>query len=1056
MPFFSAIGTGTDIEDIPLVLTVANSDAPSGRVLTQADGITVTDYGAGSSVTVAVDSTVLRTNTNQTVYATHTVASGYGLQFQNGSGYTVNLQPHTSMAANYNFILPAHMGTNGYYLRTDGTNSYWATLATDYSPCVILAPDSLDRNRIVVEDNYYGLRIWHKGTDLAAYPLLIDKEDEAPAFSVDKNGKLEFPSNSSAERGYLEAKGGNDHVNNYGGKGGYIRMNGGNAFFDISMDGYDGGYIDLSAGLTSPEDSLVGGAPGYINCSGKDADIAFAYSGGNGGYINLKGGQTDFAGSYLGDAGYIDCSAGTGVNGQGGSIKTYGGSNSKGGDIHTYAFGGNAGGNISTFGQVAAGGNIQTNGGLGSGATGGWIRTQGGSSASARGGRIDTFGTTVAGGDINTSAGGGSITTNGASGSIGLGVSATRTTLNGSGSAVTVTLPAITGTLASLAGTQTFTGSKTFSSMVSTTVGTNTTHIQMQSAGGSAIWCLSMGNETIPNLYIGGGPSSYSSYYFWRGDWNTAGRATNTFRIADPSSTSKLTLAVEAISGQTGNLQEWRDSSSTDLAKIDISGNLWLNTVGSSTASPRVIEFYNMNSGTGRAMRLNWDGGYSGMQAGADKRFQMFSYWGIELCGSRQNGTPNSFNYVTGTASDVGVLVLSPATTRKPFAVQAVASQSANLTEWQNSSGTALASVDASGNFSAASIAGSTSWNAGTIPINKGGTGQTTANAALNALLPSQATHSGKFLTTDGTKTSWATISGGGTSSGAAGYVQYADGSGGFSAEGDFTWDNSNNILNLGGGTVGRIHFNNSATSTVLRFNAGNVMLGDAVGNTTLSGGYNTIVGVLSGRNLSTGTNNVCLGYAAGDGITTGSDNFCFGYSVLNGGTGASNNTGIGYLALTSCTGNNNIGIGYSAGSSVSTGEDNIFLGYSANGTTGSVNYQIAIGRSSSVNGTGAIAIGYSSSAAANYSVAIGYAASAAYSKSVAIGNNALPYAANIVALGSSGVDALGLQLGEMSSTPGTPATGTAVLYLVDNGSGKQSLRIKWDDGVVTTLATQP
>src|SRR5690606_5843035 len=33
----------------------------------------------------------------------------------------------------------------------------------------------------------------------------------------------------------------------------------------------------------------------------------------------------------------------------------------------------------------------------------------------------------------------------------------------------------------------------------------------------------------------------------------------------------------------------------------------------------------------------------------------------------------------------------------------------------------------------------------------------TTANAALNAFLPSQATHSGKVLQTDGTNTSWQT-----------------------------------------------------------------------------------------------------------------------------------------------------------------------------------------------------------------------------------------------------------------------------------------------------------
>ena len=46
----------------------------------------------------------------------------------------------------------------------------------------------------------------------------------------------------------------------------------------------------------------------------------------------------------------------------------------------------------------------------------------------------------------------------------------------------------------------------------------------------------------------------------------------------------------------------------------------------------------------------------------------------------------------------------------------------------------------------------------GTLGINKGGTGQITANAALNALLPSQTGHSGKFLTTNATDSSWATI----------------------------------------------------------------------------------------------------------------------------------------------------------------------------------------------------------------------------------------------------------------------------------------------------------
>jgi len=54
-----------------------------------------------------------------------------------------------------------------------------------------------------------------------------------------------------------------------------------------------------------------------------------------------------------------------------------------------------------------------------------------------------------------------------------------------------------------------------------------------------------------------------------------------------------------------------------------------------------------------------------------------------------------------------------------------------------------------------------TSGVTGTLPIANGGTGQTTAAAAANALLPSQTSNAGKYLTTDGSGTlSWGTVSG--------------------------------------------------------------------------------------------------------------------------------------------------------------------------------------------------------------------------------------------------------------------------------------------------------
>jgi hypothetical protein len=52
-----------------------------------------------------------------------------------------------------------------------------------------------------------------------------------------------------------------------------------------------------------------------------------------------------------------------------------------------------------------------------------------------------------------------------------------------------------------------------------------------------------------------------------------------------------------------------------------------------------------------------------------------------------------------------------------------------------------------------------------TLPVSiaQGGTGQATANGALNALLPTQTSSSGYFLTTNGTSTSWAPETGTGT-----------------------------------------------------------------------------------------------------------------------------------------------------------------------------------------------------------------------------------------------------------------------------------------------------
>jgi hypothetical protein len=106
---------------------------------------------------------------------------------------------------------------------------------------------------------------------------------------------------------------------------------------------------------------------------------------------------------------------------------------------------------------------------------------------------------------------------------------------------------------------------------------------------------------------------------------------------------------------------------------------------------------------------------------------------------------------------------------------------SASDVQWVPAAGVGtVTSVDVSGGTTGLTASGGPVTAAGTITLGgtlsllNGGTGQTTANAAFNALVPLQTGNSGKYLTTNGTDTSWAanplgtvtSVSGTGTVSG--------------------------------------------------------------------------------------------------------------------------------------------------------------------------------------------------------------------------------------------------------------------------------------------------
>lgn len=89
---------------------------------------------------------------------------------------------------------------------------------------------------------------------------------------------------------------------------------------------------------------------------------------------------------------------------------------------------------------------------------------------------------------------------------------------------------------------------------------------------------------------------------------------------------------------------------------------------------------------------------------------------------------------------------------------QVLTASSNSAATWSTPASAPVTSV--AGKTGAVSLAAS-DITSGTFTLSQGGTGATTQAGAANAILPSQTSNSGKYLTTDGTNVSWGAVAGG-------------------------------------------------------------------------------------------------------------------------------------------------------------------------------------------------------------------------------------------------------------------------------------------------------
>ena len=296
-------------------------------------------------------------------------------------------------------------------------------------------------------------------------------------------------------------------------------------------------------------------------------------------------------------------------------------------------------------------------------------------------------------------------------------------------------------------------------------------------------------------------------------------------------------------------------------------------------------------------------------------------------------------------------------------------------------------------------------WNATTIAVNRGGTGQTSytngqlliGNTTGNTLTKATLTGTtNQVVVTNGSgsitlslpqsiATSSSVTFGNVTNSAlTAGRVTFAGTSGILTDDSAFLWNSTSNILTVGstgklsspeastvflGGTPNASYSGN--TNAFFGYNTGigntvqygNTYIGSESGASTSSDAYfNTFIGTYSGK-LTQGRSNTFIGWNTGSANTTGYANTMIGAGVYASGTGSTNCTAVGIGAGASIGSVNGFtAFGYQAGSADVSGSENTYLGTLAGYSNVSGSFSTYVGsRAGGLHtGGGSVFLGYS------------------------------------------------------------------------------------------------
>jgi collagen type VII alpha len=218
----------------------------------------------------------------------------------------------------------------------------------------------------------------------------------------------------------------------------------------------------------------------------------------------------------------------------------------------------------------------------------------------------------------------------------------------------------------------------------------------------------------------------------------TANTFTNSPQTINTASTSSVGLIVKAVSSQTANLQEWQDSTAVALGWVNSGGGIRgasfrtgnmnavsapLALLSTSTTTPVAI----MRALASQTANIqDWQNSAGTVLTNIDSSGRINSTIGlytsgkVSVGGASWSGGSAMLNVWTTGTSTPGIII------------RGVASQTADLTQWQDTSGNELASVDNSGTMRSLIFAGlasgltlmRTNYDTSGIGFTTGGAGQ--------------------------------------------------------------------------------------------------------------------------------------------------------------------------------------------------------------------------------------------------------------------------------------------------------------------------------------------